>query len=298
MREIAIIESIKKIVGKPGAGVKLGIGDDTAVLEWSKDEYLLFSSDMIVENTHFRLPSDRYERIGWKAAAVNISDIAAMGGVPKYITVSLGIPKNFQDVSLKALYRGIKKITAKFGVTIVGGDLNRSEKLVIDVAIIGNIKKRALVTRSGAKEGDRVFITGPVRDGKKCHLSFLPRVKEARYLTGKYRINSMIDVSDGIAPDLWRICRASGLGASLSESLLSLAGSKNINDSLYYGESFELVFTLPVKEAASLEKDVKMRTAPYKFFPIGMIVAQKYGVVMADNKGVVSPVMFKGYEHL
>jgi thiamine-monophosphate kinase len=108
----------------------------------------------------------------------------------------------------------------------------------------------------------------------------------------------MIDVSDGIAPDLWRICLASGAGAVLSEGQMILAGADKVNDALYFGESFELLFTLPGKEAIKLEKDVKNGKTPYKFYQIGVITGKRYGVVMADKKGVISPIVFKGYEHL
>ncbi|MFC1548404.1 thiamine-monophosphate kinase [Candidatus Omnitrophota bacterium] len=292
MRELKLIEQIKKRAGRPGKGVKVGIGDDCAVLEYDSTRYLLWATDMLVEGTHFDKRAD-YKKIGRKAVAVNISDIAAMGGCPKYITVSLGIPSGLKDTAVQTIYDGIFNICGEYGIKIVGGDTNRSGKLIIDVSIIGLVKKEHLVRRSGAREGDAILITGPVRNGKKEHLDFSPCLKESRFLAGKYKISSMIDVSDGIAMDMGRICSESGVGCQLHAGDIPLSKGLSINDALYYGESFELLFTTSKKQAKDLLKRKKTR-----YFIIGEVVSGKNGLKLINGKGRAETLKMKGFEHI
>ncbi|MFH1664785.1 MAG: thiamine-phosphate kinase [Candidatus Omnitrophota bacterium] len=298
MRELGFIEYIRRRAGKARKGVKAGIGDDCAVLEYDAARYLLWAADMLVEGTHFRVKDAPYAKIGRKAVAVNISDIAAMGGVPKYITVSIGVPPGAGEGTLRKLYDGIFKICGEYGIQVVGGDTNRSGKLVIDVSIMGFVEKEKLLTRSGARDKDLVLVTGPLRNGKKEHLDFEPRLKEARSLTGKYRVSSMIDVSDGLAPDVWRICRASGVGCRLYEHAIPLSGGLLLQDALYYGESFELLFTMGAGEAGKLMRRQERRKAKPVFFVIGEVTRQKAGLKLIKNSGEESPLEPEGYRHL
>ncbi|MBU1784742.1 MAG: thiamine-phosphate kinase [Candidatus Omnitrophica bacterium] len=299
MKELKIAEEIRKTAGNPGKGVHVGIGDDCAVLTYDRRKYLLWAADMLIEDVHFNVKSAGYERIGRKAVAVNISDVAAMGGVPKYITVSIGIPPARRVASIvKTVYKGINKVCREYGVKIVGGDTNRSEKLVIDVSIIGFVTKKQLVTRAGAKEGDLVLITGPVRDGKKAHLDFDPRVKESGSLVRDYRIHSMIDVSDGIAPDLGRICDRSGVGAVVSADSVPLSRGLSLKDALYYGESFELLFTMSTSGAKRLLKNNAFRREGCKYFVIGEVTQKKDGLRLMDEKGGETALKMRGFEHL
>ncbi len=296
MKELTIIQNIKRSVGKPRKGAVLGIGDDCAVLEYSKNEYMLFAADMLVEGTHFTVKDAGYERIGRKAVAVNISDIAAMCGVPRYITVSIGLPPSDSENLSRGLYKGINKICREYGVQVVGGDTNRSDKIVIDVSIIGFVKKRELITRGGAKPGDVIFITGPVKDGKKTHLDFVPRVKESGYLAKNFKINSMIDVSDGIAMDLGRICLESRTGCLLFGSDIPLVKGLALGDALHYGESFELLFTMGEKEAERFVKTVDKKRLP--FFAIGRILEKSSGMSVVMPSGKKEKLRMRGFAHL
>jgi thiamine-monophosphate kinase len=298
MREIEIIKEIKKRAGRPGKPMETGIGDDCAVLEYDKNRYLLWASDMLVEKTHFKIKDASYKRIGRKAVAVNISDIAAMGGLPKYITVSVGIPPLIKNSDIRKIYDGIFEICSSYGVKVVGGDTNRSDRLVIDVSIIGMVEKSRLVKRAGAKERDLVLVTGPVRDGKKEHLDFIPRVKEARFLAGNYKISSMIDTSDGIAPDLARVCAESRVGCMVYSEAVPLSKKLKLEDALYYGESFELLFTMPVREARNLFLHRKVRKKEFEFFIIGEIVPARAGLRLVGKGGRVSELKPEGYYHL
>jgi thiamine-monophosphate kinase len=296
MKEIILIDKIKKMVGGPAKGLIEGIGDDCAVLEYSADKYLLWGADMLVQGTHFTSEAG-LENIGWKAVAVNISDIAAMGGVPKFITVSLGLPDKDTSRAVNGLYKGIKKICGIFGVRVVGGDLNRSEKLVIDVNIIGEVERKRLVKRSGARPGDVILVTGPIRNGKKDHLRFMPRVKESRYLVGNYSVSSMMDTSDGIGPDLNRICRASGAGARIHAACVPLSDGTPLEDALYYGESFELIFTMPPRDANELLLNTCGRGNGC-FYVIGEITAPGDGVTVKMPGGRTAGLKTKGFCHL
>ena len=184
LQDIGEFGLIKRIADKEKISDKdvvVGIGDDTAVLKYKKNLYLLLTTDMLVEDVHFNQKATPFQ-IGWKALAVNISDIAAMGGIPKYGLVSLGLKKNTSLKFVDELYRGIKTIAKRFDVQIVGGDTVSSSKLVINIALTGEVEKKYLTLRKGAKIGDKIYVTGRLGGsiiGK--HLSFIPRVKEARY---------------------------------------------------------------------------------------------------------------------
>lgn len=298
MKELKLIDHIRKSAGKPGQGVKLGIGDDCAVLDYDKNKYLLWASDMLADGTHFQIKKDSYKQIGKKAVSVNISDISAMGGYPKYITVSIGVPFNMKSFQIHAIYDGILCMCKKHNIKLIGGDTIKSHKLVIDVSIIGFVEKERLVTRHGAKKGDVVLITAPVRDGKKEHLSFVPRIKEARFLVERYKVNSMIDTSDGIALDINRICAESKVGVCLYEDTIPLSKGLTLSDALYYGESFELLFTMNVKEVKKLFLDLKKTKNPPKYFVIGEITDKKSGVNLIGKEGRVSKLKMRGYRHI
>ena len=298
MKEIKLVNDIRRWVGKPGKGVIAGIGDDCAVLEYSKDKYLLWAADMLIEGTHFTAEEAGYEKIGYKAAAVNISDIAAMGGEPKYVTVSLGLPKGATFDAVRKIYRGMTGICSRYGVKIIGGDTNKSDKLTIDVSIIGFVEKKRLTRRNGAKNGDLILVTGPIRDGRKTHLDFEPRIKEARELTAKHDVSSMIDVSDGIAPDLGRVCAESRVGARVYSDAVPLSKGLSLEDALYYGESFELLFTMSAKEARKLFLDAGKRGRFPGTFVIGEIVTAGRGVKLVGKEGKISALKMEGYRHI
>ncbi len=298
MREIELIDEIRKRAGSPGEDVIAGIGDDCAVLKYDGKRYLLWATDMLVEGTHFYLRQAGYKRVGRKAVAVNISDVAAMGGVPGYITVTIGVPPGTKKAAIRGIYDGIFGICKEYDIKVVGGDTNRSDTLVIDVSVIGFVEKKRLITRSGAKKGELVLITGPVRNGRKEHLDFSPRLEEARFLSGRYKVSSMIDVSDGIAPDIGRVCRESGVGCRLYEGAIPLSKALTLHDALYYGESFELLFTMGVKEARKLFLEVKSRKQEPRYFVIGEIVPKKDGLTLIGKEGRISALRMEGFRHL
>ena len=298
MEELKLIETIRKRAKKSPKGVKLGIGDDCAVLDYDKKRYLLWATDMLVEGTHFRIKNTTYEKIGRKCVNVNVSDIAAMGGVPKYITVTLGLPKNIDKNALNKIYDGIFKACKAYGIQVIGGDTNRSKVLIIDISIIGTVEKKKLLTRSGAKEQQLILITGPIGNGRKEHMDFRPRLEEAEFLASNYKIGAMIDVSDGIAMDASRICTESRSGCRLYEETFPLSKGLSLKDALYFGESFELLFTMDVKEARRLFLDRRVKTKPPKYFVIGEITKRKDGLILVGKEGRLKKLKPRGFKHL
>ncbi|MDD5437122.1 MAG: thiamine-phosphate kinase, partial [Candidatus Omnitrophica bacterium] len=210
--EIGLIERIAGKVRRDRSVVK-GIGDDTAVIKWTEGKYLLFTCDMTIEDVHFRRRRATPFQIGWKALGRNISDIAAMGGVPRYALVSIGLDPRLPVSFAEGIFAGMDALAKKFRINIVGGDTSRSGKLVIDVSLIGEVENPRLALRSGAREGDAIFVTGFIGGSiKGRHLGFTPRLNEARALVKNFKINSMIDISDGLLLDLGRVLEASGAG--------------------------------------------------------------------------------------
>ena len=238
-----------------------GIGDDTAVIK-RPEQNLLFAADMLMDGTHFILRDIDPKLIGRKALAVNLSDIAAMGGKPLAVTVSLAVPEDLDPAVPFKIMEGIFELAKTYNVAVSGGDTNVwKHPLVIDVAVIGEVSKKGPVLRSGAKPGDHIFVTGPLgRSILGKHLSFVPRLKEAQFLHEHYQLTSMIDISDGLAKDLRLVLTASKCGAQLFEQKIPRSLDKDgkpcsIEQALSDGEDFELCFTLSDEDAAKLKKD-------------------------------------------
>jgi thiamine-monophosphate kinase len=290
--EFGFIERLKRFQNLSSRIVK-GIGDDAAVLPLNASHYQLFTTDMIVEGVHF-LPHTPYRNIGHKALACNISDIAAMGGVPRSAVVSLGLPGNTGVDRALDIYRGMHALAREFGVSIVGGDTVRSDRLVISVALLGEVKKRHLITRDGAREGDAIFVSGPLGNSFKSgrHLSFMPRVKEACMLSLRFAPTAMMDISDGLAGDLGHILKASGVGAVLDASRIPRARGATLEQALFEGEDFELLFTLSRARARRL----LAWKAGGDFYEIGRILAGKPKLFLEDAKGR-HEVEKKGFTH-
>ena len=280
--EFGLIERFRKHIKLDHSVIK-GSGDDCAVIKWDKNNYLLYTCDMIVEDVDFKSNEDPY-LVGRKALAISISDIAACAGTPRYAVISMGLPKNTLLAKIDRISRGFFDLAKKFNINIVGGDLSRAKKIVIDVSMLGSVAKKGLVLRQGAKVNDLIFVTGKLGGSiRGKHLKFTPRVKEARYLTKNYKINSMIDISDGFIQDLRHICEESRVGAAVFKELIPLSeDAGSIKDALFMGEDFELIFTMPRKEATRL---LKKKTG--NFYLVGEVVDKKFGLKFEDKKKIV-----------
>lgn len=292
--EFNFIDRINKGIRLSSRVIK-GIGDDTAVLKYTKDKYLLFTTDMLIEGRHFNKTA-RPELVGKKSLSCNISDIAAMGGRPTSFVISLGAPKNLDIKYTDELYKGIKDTAKRFKVDLAGGDTVSSGKIVINIAMLGEVEKKNLVLRNGAKEGDVIFITGNIGGSiKSRHLDFTPRLKEARFLVKNFKINSMIDASDGLLADLGHILEESNKGAVIYEK--SIPVSKDAADfdaAVRDGEDFELIFTLHERDADRLENTWPFETDLSR---IGQIRSGRKGFSLVRKSGRSEKIKPSGFTH-
>jgi thiamine-monophosphate kinase len=222
---------------------------------------------------------------------VVLSDIASKAGLPKYALVSLGLPKDADLNFVRNLYKGFNFWMRRFNFEIVGGDISRADKLIIDISMIGFVEKENLILRSGAKPNDIIFVSAKLGIPDK-QFYFTPRIKEARYLVKNFKVNSMIDISDGLLQDLNHILEQSKVGAVIYEKLIPAKKDKDIQKILNQGEEFELLFTLPIKEAKRL-----ISTGYRLFSGIGQIVDYRYGLRLINKHFEEVKIRIKGFKH-
>ncbi|MCM8824670.1 MAG: thiamine-phosphate kinase [Candidatus Omnitrophica bacterium] len=254
--------------------VKIGIGDDAAVIHYNSNFYLLLTTDVVVENVHFKTRYATYRQVGRKALAVNISDIAAMGGRPLWALVSLGMQEKKANV-YREIYNGILEMAEMFNIDIVGGNLSRSETFFVDIFLLGIVEKENLILRSTAKPKDIIFVTGTLGGAQKNkQFRFIPRVKEAREIIKRVKPSAMIDLSDGLASDARKLAEASGCGFEINAEKIPFSHDANknkISSAFYDGEDYELLFTVS-PEFASL---VPGKIGDVPVTNIGRITKQK-----------------------
>lgn len=246
----------------PAPGVQIGPGDDCAVLEASANRPWLVTTDMLLEGRHFVLAEHGPRRIGRKAMAVNLSDIAAMGGKPIAAVVSVGLPVGAAESVGKELYRGMREAADAFDTAIAGGDTNTwTGGLVVSVTLMGEPGPQGPILRRGAKPGDWLFVTGPLGGsilGK--HLDFTPRIRAGLRLQQHAALHAMIDISDGLAADVFHICEESRCGAVLCAERIPISGAARqiaagrtpLEHALHDGEDFELAFAVEPGAGARL----------------------------------------------
>ena len=292
--EFNIIDRIANRVRVSGQVIK-GIGDDTAVLRWTRSKYLLFTCDMLVEGRHFLRDAGGF-LVGRKSLSASISDIASMGGGPKFCLVSLGAPPSLDIKYVDDLYKGIRDVAKRFDVDLVGGDTVKSENIVINISLLGEVEKKNLVGRSGAKEGDSIFVTGTIGGAfRSKHLRFTPRLREARLLVKNFKIHSMIDVSDGLIADLGHILKKSKIGAVIYEKTIPISkDARDFTSALRDGEDFEIVFTMSKAEGDRLIKRWKFNTHIARIGEIRRDIKGLYIIGENGKKKKINPI---GYDH-
>jgi len=290
--EFGLIKRLQRKI-KTDSSVVVASGDDCAVLKLDKNNYQLFTCDMIIEGVDFK-KTDDLALVGRKALAVSISDIAACAGSPKHAVVSLGFSPNMPVTRVDRLAQGMFNLAKKYRINIVGGDISSADKLIIDVSMLGVVEKKNLFLRSGAKPGDIIMVTGSLGGSiKGKHLRFEPRLREARFLADNFKVNSMIDISDGLLQDLGHILEQSSMGAVIYEKLIPLSRqARGIDDALSSGEEFELLFTVSRDQAGRIMKSSKCR-----FTPIGEIMPRAFGLRTINYKNEYSRIKSGGYRH-
>ena len=287
----------------PAGGKPLGFGDDMARLELDTPG-LLWTTDMLMDSVDFDSDQHAWIDIGRKAMGVNLSDCAAMATIPVAALVAVALCEDLSMDDAVDLFRGVQKCAAEFECPITGGDTNSwAHPTVICITVAARPDAEyAPVTREGARPGDRVWLTGRVGGSLLGrHLHPTPQVRSALAINRQLRPHAMIDISDGLAIDLWHICEASGCGAALDKNLLEQAihpdarlraqktGSTPREHALYDGEDFELIAVLPGD--APVDPCQKLG-----LLPVGEIIAEQE-LTLADDEGRRSQLEIRGWEH-
>ena len=308
MNEFELIAKLTRTL-PTNESVVTGAGDDCAVLDLGvADKLFLFKTDAVVEGFHFTRETPP-EKIGRKALARCLSDIAAMAGTPTAALVTMALPENFAPEWVGKIYDGMNVLARAHGVAIVGGETTTNpERLLISISMIGSVTRGKTALRSGAKVGDAIFVTGELGGSlAEKHLDFEPRLAEARWLTEHFTIHALMDLSDGLGGDLRHILKASGVGAELlktavpvsraakSRAKTSSAAKPAFAAALTDGEDFELLFTVASKDAVKLLDGWQKKFSTLKLSCIGKIVTGD-GILIRDKSGS-HKINAPGYEH-
>jgi len=287
--------------------LRLGIGDDAAILELASGARCVVTSDMLNDGVDFVWDQCEGPLVGRKSLAVNLSDLAAMAAQPLAAVVSLTLPRHNALAVGRQLYQGLLPLAAEFGVAIAGGDTGSWDgPLVISIAAIGELTERGPLLRSGAQPGDAIVVTGSFGGSiLGRHFRFTPRVHEALLLNDRYRLHAATDVSDGLSLDLSHITQESGCGAQLEAAAVPVADDAYrvaaaegdrmtpLEHALGDGEDFELILAVPPQEAARLLDDQPLDVPLTR---IGTFTAER-GLWIEEPGGRRHTLAPRGYEH-
>jgi thiamine-monophosphate kinase len=296
--ESHITEHIRNLTQQPrGSGVVLGIGDDCAIVRprGAADD-LLLTSDMLIEEVHFRQSTHRPEDIGWKTLARGLSDIASMGGDPRWCVVSLAVARECGEAWIDRFYRGFLQLARREHTALVGGDLARADRVVCDIMVCGTVPRGKALRRDGARAGDAIYVSGQLggsalglsqpgatRGARRRHLHPEPRLALGRFLRG--RATAAMDLSDGLSLDLQRLALASGLTAEITEP--PRFPGATLDQALHGGEDYELLFCAPASRRLPADFEGLALTR------IGTMRKGRAGLVLLDS----TPLAPLGYDH-
>lgn len=316
--EFGLIARIRQAVTDP-AELPLGIGDDCAAARVPPGELLLTTTDLLIEQVHFRRDWTTARDLGRKSVAVNVSDIAAMGGTPRQLFLGIGVPADFPLTEIENFLQGVLAAAAEYGATLAGGDTCRSPgPLFISVTAQGSVPPQQLLTRSGARPGDGIYVSGtlgdsalalrqlqagrvPIPELARRHHDPRARVALGRQLAAGQLASAMIDLSDGLLGDLGHILTASGVGASLQPGLLprsaalrlALPAAEQQELALTGGEDYELLFTVAPAQQAAV---AALSSADLPLTRIGVIRAEP-GLELVAADGSILPPPTGGFKH-
>jgi thiamine-monophosphate kinase len=308
----------KKVGGGKDRRLLVGIGDDAAA--WKGDESIqLATVDSFIQDIHFPSGLASWKELGGKALAVNLSDIAAMGGLPRYALVSLALPGSTEVDDVTALYAGMLELAKKFGVAVVGGNISRAPLVAITIAVFGSSQKKRLLTRSTAKAGELAAVTGYLGTAaaglemltkglkfdpqttaifRNAFLRPVPRIAEGQLLVEE-GVKTAIDLSDGLVSDLNQVRKASGVGARIEiervpvePAVKAAFADKALEMALGGGEDYELLFT---GRAEVIDRVKRKASCPITV--VGEIIAGDKGVALVDSQGKPVNLVRRGWEH-
>jgi thiamine-monophosphate kinase len=330
--EFGLIEKLTKGFKQGKDSTLFGIGDDAAVLEKSENEVTLISTDMLVEGVHFNMMYMPLKHLGYKSVVVNLSDIYAMNGIPEQITVSIAVSNRFPLEALEEVYEGIQKACEVYNVDLVGGDTTSSlTGLTISITAVGTAKKEDVVYRFGANDGDLLVVTGDLgaafmglqvlereKEVYKTNPNIQPDLDGFDYLLERQlkpearkdiigflkelevKPTSMIDISDGLASEIFHICKASKVGCRVYDEKLPIdakvsttAIDFNLDPAtaaLNGGEDYELLFTVAQEDYDKIKGNPHMTV-------IGHMVDKNSGLQLVDKQGALIDLKAQGWDH-
>jgi thiamine-monophosphate kinase len=316
--EFGLIDLLAKMAGGGDENLLIGIGDDAAA--WRGDESIqLATVDSFIQDVHFPSGLVSWKELGWKALAVNLSDIAAMGGLPRYALVSLALPDDTEVDDVTALYTGMLELAKQFGVAIIGGDISRAPLVAITIAVFGSSQRKQILSRSSAEPGELVAVTGELGAAvaglemltkklkfdpqatalfKDAFLHPIPRIAEGQLLV-EQGVKTAIDLSDGLVLDLSQICKNSRVSARIDAERVPVEpgvkahfGDRALEMALAGGEDYELLFTARAKVI-----DKVKQSAACPITVVGEILAGNKGVTVVDSRGKPLKLARRGWEH-
>ena len=308
LHEKSLIAEIRRISGT-SRRIALGIGDDAAILRIPPGHEMLVTTDFSLEGVHFRRDWHLPESVGHRCLARGLSDIAAMGGEPVAVFLSLAVPEKLPQKWVDGFLRGLTALARQHRVALAGGDTSASpDGILADIVVVGSAPAGKTVRRSGAKPGDLIYVTGQLGasalalgkmyaspkkklNAKKYPRHFFPepRLAVGRYLRERKIATSMIDLSDGLSTDLHHICEESKVGASISAELIPCAEGVSLKHALHGGEDYELLFSAPA------DRKVPGKIAGVRVTCIGKILRKKKVSLLAESKEV--ELRPGGWEH-
>ncbi|MDY6844422.1 MAG: thiamine-phosphate kinase [Thermodesulfobacteriota bacterium] len=324
--EFGVIDIFKSQQKVHTSKVITGIGDDCAVFKTDTESCSLITTDMLVEEVHFTLDTTSSYLLGKKSLSVNLSDIAAMGGIPTFAFLTLAVSRDTHVEYLETFAQGFYNVAQKWDVQLLGGDTVASPSfLIINVTLFGEVRREELLLRSRAQPGDVIFVSGYLGDSKAgltllrscdyhekdeypelvaAHLDPVPQIDMGRVLAQTHTVNGVIDISDGVVSDLGHICDESKVGGIIDISKLPISkgckmfatkkGMMPYEFALYGGEDYQLLFTVPQEKKERIEEIVEYKCGK-KIYDIGTII-EGSGVHIKEGEDV-KPAAQGGYDH-
>jgi len=308
------------------SGLALGVGDDAALLKPRPGRQLVLTCDWFLEGSHFLRDKHPPDSIGWKCLARAVSDVAAMGGEPRYFLLSLALPETHTGKWLGGFLRGLARAEKRLDCHLAGGDTTRNHKILINVTVIGDVPAGRAVLRAGAKPGDLIFVSGrlgeaelglrSLRSGRrvmrgnssrwvKKHLYPEPRLALGRWLAGKRLATAMMDLSDGLSTDLTRLCAASRVGARIAidkipkvelpkkkgRTVLGLTDLGLTELALHGGDDYELLFTVRPKQAGAIPSS-------FQGLPLSCIgeITRERQLMLTGPEGLEEQLVARGWD--
>ena len=312
LSEDELIDAIRRVLSGAGPEVRVGPGDDAAVVTSGSGE-LVLTTDAMVEDVHFRLDQTTSRDLGYKALAINVSDVAAMAASPRYALCALTLSDRVDATWVVELAAGMRECADEFALALVGGNLSRGAAVSIAVSVTGEAGPGRAVRREGARPGDRVVVTGSLggaaagrrlaearswsddeRDALRRWMRPTPRVGEAGVLAA-HGVTAMIDVSDGFTRDLSRLMRASGAGARIELERVPAHPAATLDEALGGGEDYELLATLPDGDVVEAARSELRDRFGVSLADLGGIIDE--GLLAVENDGAEHPLEVRGWDH-